>query len=1752
MRIMAKFLLFSLVLLISIGTIAATDNTTEISINDNVDISNDITDNNLETSLQQENYQSKNIEKAFEKNKNILSENKSTKSATTVTVTENNYEQFFTQEPEDKYVKTTDLVKDGDTLNLKGSFYNKSFMVDKSITFTSLNNDAKLYNSTVYVIGQNASGSTISNLMIYNDGTLLKGIQVKNSSNLTIKNNNVTTYGLRAYGFVADYMDNSTIEFNDFERKGDDWRYITFVIGVSHNNTIRNNSIKCGGANGIYLSIYGSYDADFVGGASNYNVITGNIVHAEGYITSWCYTIQIMGAYNTITHNKVIGGFRGISTQDYENNYIAYNEVHAINEGIYACENATVINNIVEVNESATGIKIGSDNVLVVNNSITAENGYGIDIQGNNARITNNNITSVGSNGIYLKGQYNGIIIDDNKIISNKDGILFKQQTRTKKTNNVYVDKNTIISDADYAINFEEAGAYNAIDVNVTVTSSNVLSSAKGRGSIAYLPPLNSNTSVQLDSDQQISINPQNYTSWFTDGIAKTNIEQNATVNLTGTFNNCNFIFNKKVHIIGQNCTINNGTITFAEDAHASTVTNVKICNKEHSVTVHAIELLEVNNCEITNVEIDNFADYESIGIFLYGASGTTVTNNKINTSGDYVNDAILSYSSDSNNITNNTINLNQSNVRLEYDDSIMFNDKIGTITEVLHNHGIMLLYSSNNEINNNKVRVTSQFDEYTFPTNDCKNSVVGIDVYFDSNRNKINNNYINITSYGPFIYGIGVLGGKWGSSILTANATNNEYSNNIVNLNGGYYATGFIAGRNSVGTLVDSNIFNVQVSKDNQTSGDYGHAVVLENSTSSNIFNNTINCKASSLYNIELYDSSNNNIINNTINGNGTNPYGIAGYRSSNNTIASNKLTLRKENLGESTSAYHSDTIAVGDEAIMFSSSSINNNITKNSIITNANTTVKLTEETRNNKVMENSLISNNKLADQSVIDLGADNIVSNNFVYFVNATVNPVEAFVGDTITLVANINTTTTDYRNLSVAFKLGSNNIGNSPVVNGKATLDYNVSTLWNPTTYQITAFVSGNNFQNVTAVSQAVFEKHPEKTNVKVAKVLGVVGSNVVLTANITTTSGGKIGSGQAEFYVDNVLVDVADLRLGVASCNYTIAANANNTVHNIKVEYLGTKDYESANGTNILGVQTLSEVSVVNHTATLGKNVSIKADVVSGGKPVDTGIVKIYVNNVLLTNANVTNGVVNAMVKVPTTYDKGTYDLKVVFDGNDTISNATSKASITLKPMVAVIHYNNTWVDIGANASLNIVIDNNATGNDLCLANGGNVSVKLNGQYLKDSSGKIIYGVVNNGKLSFKFTAPSQLQGTQNLTFVFGGNSKFSQRTQTFNNSLSIGKINVTITVNDIGNVELNENITITGKFTDSTGKPISNSNVKIILNGVKNYAKTDKNGTYTFVTTVTTPGVNTLSVGYSGNEKYYAYERNITFNAGKLDVIVTYDTIPVVPAGTNVTITGKFTESTGKIITNSNVRLFVNGVKYYAKTNSSGKYALSVLVTKVGINNLTVGYSGNAKYNSYEANTIFNVGKQDVIVSYDTVEVVPAGTNVTITGKFTDNLGKAIANSNVKLFVNGVKYYAKTDKNGFYTASILVTKVGVNNLSVGYSGNAKYNSYEVNSTFTVGKQNVIVTYNKITDVKKGNNVTITGKFTDNLGKAITNSNVKLTINGVKYYAKTDSTGKYTFTQQLNKTGTYNVTIGYSGNTKYNPYETNTTFKVTT
>lgn len=273
-------------------------------------------------------------------------------------------------------------------------------------------------------------------------------------------------------------------------------------------------------------------------------------------------------------------------------------------------------------------------------------------------------------------------------------------------------------------------------------------------------------------------------------------------------------------------------------------------------------------------------------------------------------------------------------------------------------------------------------------------------------------------------------------------------------------------------------------------------------------------------------------------------------------------------------------------------------------------------------------------------------------------------------------------------------------------------------------------------------------------------------------------------------------------------------------------------------------------------------------------------------------------------------------------------------------------------------------------------------------------------------------------------------------------------KKDVFVTFDEIKNSTYGDNVTISGKFSEVNGRTISNSNVKIIVNGKKFYAKTDNKGFYSLITRVTAVGINNVSIGYSGNDKYNSYEVNTTFNAEKQNVLVTYNQIADTKVGENITITGKFMDANGRAITNSNVKILINGKKHYAKTDSTGTYTFTTTVAAAGINNVTVAYSGNDKYNSFEEATIFNADSQDVLITYEPINNVTLGDNVTITGIFTDKYGKAIVNSNVKLTVKDKKVYAKTDVNGVYTFQIKVTGENVNNITLGYSGSAKYNEY--------------------------------------------------------------------------------------------------------
>ena len=1539
MKTQSKFLIFTMVLLIiSLGALSASsvdsnDTSSDTSIKTNNIASDSTSSQNIQKNINE--YSKTDVKKENKIVKSTDTKIKKTE-ARTHEVNSTNYKLYFQINKNTNLTETSSVIQNGDTINLQGTFTNVDFAVDKpNLVLTSVGKTARLYNSTVYVQGPKNSGSKVLNLTIANTNLYGTGIHINNSHNVTIANNSATVRGPFGFALAADNMNRSTIQRNFFEtlQRYDTARTHTAVaIGSSYYNQILDNRVNSDMANGIYLSVYGS--GRFLGGYSDNNLIKGNTV--TGGNTSWSYTIQIMGKNNVIDGNNVSGGYRGISTQDNINNTIINNEVNGTSQGIYACEGAVVLNNTVHVNGTTNGITIGGDNAIIQGNTITGNYGPAIEISANKAQIINNTISTTKGYGIYSKGKYHTIFIDNNKINSGKEGILFKKQSSTKKINNVNVTRNVIVSlEAPYAINFEEAGAKNPADTKIYVAESNVLKSSRGSGlENAYAKPLTSTDDIGPDSNDVINVTQSNYNTYFDDEFtAKTSMKQNTTINLIGTFNNVDFIFNKKVHIIGKNCVINQGTITFIGDAHASTVTNVTIRNRNPgNINKHGIEIIEVNNCKITNVKIDNYDKYESFGIFIFSANGNTITNSEIKTSGDYINNAIFVYASDVNIIKNNKIDINQTNIPHEYDDIIQFDDRIGNIQEILHNHGIVLVYSSNNILDSNNITATSQFKSYVFPDNTVKNSIVGIDMYFDCHKNNVTNNNISITSFCPFSYGMGVLGGVWGSSITTLNASNNLFENNNVAVNGGYFATGFIAGRNSVNTTVKNNNFNVNAYKDSTRRGDYVYGITLENSTNSTILNNNVKSSGSALYNLELFDSSYNIIRNNTFNGVGTHPYGIAGYRTNDNKINNNTLILRKMNYGETNSAVHADAIPFGDEGIKLMYNSFRNTITENTIDTNAsNSSVLLTEQCINNTVKENSLKSFSKIADASVTNNHKSNVVSNNFLHFVNINVDPIRATIGDEITFRAHVSSTTNDLRNITVTFKLGSNTIGSAKVVNGESTYKYNLSSLWRPTVYEIRAMASGTNFQNKTAINQANLNNTIIKTKVSVARVQKVPNSKVNLTANITDINGGRIGTGIAHFYLDKTYLGNSTVTLGQAAYIYKIKANAQSSVHNITVKYSGSNDYAPSEGSNKLGIQTKVLLSLANDTAKVGHSKVFTAKFTANGKPVARGKVAIKINYVTIGFANITNGVVKYNYVLPTTMGNYKYKLEFVYGGNDTLTGARNVSVLRVYPYNPVFHYNKTQAKVGEKVSLTVKIDN-GTANNLFNAPRGTVGMKINGVTLKYSNGKAILAKVNNGRATFSFIAPAGLRGYQNITITYSGNSQFYEDRTTITNGLYIYDNRKVVNINADKSIYAGNPLLIKATVKDRNGKAVNGGNVKITINGVTAGSSAVKNGVATYIYQVPS--------SYNGNMVVKAIYINTSTSKADGDVS---QTVSVKKPLANIMLTGPTSAKAGSKIALKTTSKSSNGATV---TSGTIKYYFNnVLIKAVAVKNGVANY---------------------------------------------------------------------------------------------------------------------------------------------------------------------------------------------------------------
>lgn len=308
----------------------------------------------------------------------------------------------------------------------------------------------------------------------------------------------------------------------------------------------------------------------------------------------------------------------------------------------------------------------------------------------------------------------------------------------------------------------------------------------------------------------------------------------------------------------------------------------------------------------------------------------------------------------------------------------------------------------------------------------------------------------------------------------------------------------------------------------------------------------------------------------------------------------------------------------------------------------------------------------------------------------------------------------------------------------------------------------------------------------------------------------------------------------------------------------------------------------------------------------------------------------------------------------------------------------------------------------------------------------------------------------------------------------------------------------------LTIKFIEGSGKLITNTQFVINIDGT-NYADViDKTGIYHFTSNLKSGShIITVYNPYDGLSASY-----------KLTVMPTVyvDTLVKV-LGDGKQYVATFFDKNGDALSNRNVEVIINGVKYAEKTDDFGEIGLNMefapknyLVTV--INPATGEYAENtvkvlSPINENKDLTMyFGSGK------YYKVRIIGVGGKVVGAGKL------------VKFKVNGKTYNVRTDKNGY--ASL---KINLNPKK--YTITAEYKGFKVSNKLTVKP---VLTAKNVS--KKSKKVTFQAKLVNTKGKPLAGKKITFKFKGKKYVAKTNSKGLATIKLTL-KPGSYKIYSSY-------------------
>ena len=289
--------------------------------------------------------------------------------------------------------------------------------------------------------------------------------------------------------------------------------------------------------------------------------------------------------------------------------------------------------------------------------------------------------------------------------------------------------------------------------------------------------------------------------------------------------------------------------------------------------------------------------------------------------------------------------------------------------------------------------------------------------------------------------------------------------------------------------------------------------------------------------------------------------------------------------------------------------------------------------------------------------------------------------------------------------------------------------------------EVTAVFAGDAKYDASNVANATVTVNKLGTKTTVAKVTGKALNNVTITATVNDAKGNAVKSG-AVYFTDsnNNVLGLANVTNGKASIVTSYPEQFNGT---IKAQFLGSDNYTASTGSvkaNITKQNVVIKADPI--TGQMNDNVTIKATITDeNGNPVQSGNVVFKINGQTVKDASgnqlkvrVVDGTVTAEVNATQAW-KGNSTLTIRYLGDNTYnaSENTTKANIAPRKAQVVL-----ITDKIARGGDQIVLTAFVTDNGEAV-NGGQVIFKVNGETIKDASGKAIIANVVNGTASIVY-----------------------------------------------------------------------------------------------------------------------------------------------------------------------------------------------------------------------------------------------------------------------------------------------------------------------------------------------------------------------------------------------------------------------------